>query len=566
MKIWRHVGSKDNPADCASRGMLLNELEGHGLWWNGPSFLYKQMEEWPVQRQGILGPEQEWEERRQTRAFNVTLTTSNEILNRFSNIDRLLFVTAYALRWRSRTKGGVTPSPCEKEEALHHWIRLTQHDIFASEYEALQAGREISTRSRLLKLNPQWSAEERIIRVGGRIRNANIAMEAKHPAIIPNKTHLSWLIIDNAHKKVLHGGVQVTARYIRKRFWILHDRQSVKTQLQKCVQCFRFKQQAGKQQMGDLPRMRVQMNRPFHHTGIDFAGYFDVKLNALRSTRFTKCYVAIFICLTTKAIHLELVSDLSTRAFIDALKKFVSRRGIPLHIHSDNGTNFVGASNELPKMLHDASSTAGQLVAYELLKDNIQWHFNPAHAPHFGGIWEANVRVMKMHLNRVLQGKKLWFDEFCTILCQIEAVMNSRPLCPLTDDVDDDEAITPSHLLVGYAINTLPETSAAGDESKARTRYERMRMIYQDFWHQWSQDYLAQLQQRTKWNTAQPNAHIGQLVLLRDENLPPSRWVMGRILRVFPGKDSLVRAVELRRGGAIITRPVHQLCILPIDE
>lgn len=527
--------------------------------------MIKHTREWPSGHPIPPSADTDSEERKQTQLFNVILLEDNPLLTRFSSLNKLLFLTTQARRWRHRTKGDVVPSTQEKEHALLHWVRLIQQEAFPSEWKALCNGNAISSRSRLQQLKPQWCAKDEVIRVGGRLRNACIAEDAKHPMVLPSKGHMSWLVINEAHEKVLHGGVQVTVRYIRKRFWILHDRQTVKSQLKKCVRCFRFRQKFSGQQMGDLPSMRVQINRPFRHTGVDFAGYFEVKLNALRSTRFTKCYVAIFICLTTKAVHLELVCDLSTRAFADALKKFTARKGIPAHIYSDNGTNFVGASNELPRIFHDAASKTGQMVAQELLKDNIQWHFNPAHAPHFGGIWEGNVRVMKMHLNRVLKDRKIYYDDFHTILCQIEAIMNSRPLCPLSDDVDDDEALTPSHLLVGYGINTLPETFAESDTTSAKSRYGEMRAIYQNFWKLWSQDYLTQLQQRTKWNVVRPNVHVGQLALLKDDNLPPSRWLTGRITQVFPGADSLIRAVELKCGKSIVTRPIHKLCVLPID-
>lgn len=165
----------------------------------------------------------------------------------------------------------------------------------------------------------------------------------------------------------------------------------------------------------------TQINRPFSHTGVDFAGYFVVKTSKLRNASFKKCYVALFMCVTTRAIRLELVRDLSTVAFLDAIKNFVGRRGSSSHMYSENSTNFVGAANRLPDLFLDAKSEVSMEIGNLLIKENIQWHFNPVQAPHFAGVWLNPIKQIKLHLNKVLRGLKLRFEDFNTVLIQVEA-------------------------------------------------------------------------------------------------------------------------------------------------
>ncbi|XP_049886415.1 uncharacterized protein LOC126380876 [Pectinophora gossypiella] len=201
--------------------------------------------------------------------------------------------------------------------------------------------------------------------------------------------------------------------------------------------------------MADLPKPRVTPSRPFTHTGVDFTGQVEVKANKGRGIKTTKAYIAVFIWLSTKAIHIELVSDLSTAAFLAALKRLCARRGTPRHMYSDSGTNFVGAAKSLLKERREAlqyyinSEFLGCISGW-----GIDWHFNAPSWPTAGGLWEAAVKSMKHHLKRVLGEQKLTFEELSTLLTQIEGCLNSRPLIAITDNIDDLDCLTPGHFLV----------------------------------------------------------------------------------------------------------------------
>jgi hypothetical protein len=224
-----------------------------------------------------------------------------------------------------------------------------------------------------------------------------------------------------------------------------------------CIKCFRYNPRPAKTQiMGHLPASRVLPAPPFTSTGIDFAGPVMTRISAGRGIKTMKSYTAVFVCMVTKAMHLELVSNLTTDAFLAALKRFTARRGRCSNIFSDNGTNFVGADRALQKEYKSAIKNATQYAAELIANDGIRWHFIPPSAPHFGGLWEAGVKSVKRHLMEVIGSHTLSFEEFSTFLCHAEACLNSRPLVQLSSDPNDYEALTPGHFLTERALTAPP--------------------------------------------------------------------------------------------------------------
>ncbi|XP_029154740.1 uncharacterized protein LOC114927851 [Nylanderia fulva] len=233
-------------------------------------------------------------------------------------------------------------------------------------------------------------------------------------------------------------------------------------------------------------------------------------------------------------------------------------------MYSDNGTNFVGAERELTAAFRAAIRDPDFLN--RTASDRITWHFMPPSAPHFGGLWEAGVRSVKHHLRRVIGAHTLTFKEFSTVLCNVEACLNSRPLAPLNDSVDDYEPLTPEHFLIGSALTAVPEPSVLNLRENRLSRWQLVRQISERFWKLWLDDYVNTLQQRVKWKRpAKTEIRVGQLVLLRNPLLPPCKWELARVLRCHTGQDGLTRVVTVKTAASEYKRPINKLCLLPID-
>ena len=312
--------------------------------------------------------------------------------------------------------------------------------------------------------------------------------------------------------------------------------------------------------MGALPSERTELTRPFAHTGTDIAGPFDIKNYTGPACLITKGYVCVFVCFSTKAIHLEPTSDLSTTTFMSAFQRFISRRGCPLHIHSDNGTNFIGASKQLAReFLHNSKVAIENKYSHQ----NIQWHFIPPGAPHMGGLWEAGVKSFKSHIRKLAGPFKYTFEEFSTLLSQIEACLNSRPLSPQSQDPSDLSALTPGHFLTGGPILAPLESVPTESPISVTNRWQRLKVIHKDFCVRWKNEYLRELQKRTKWKTPYPDFQIDDLVIVKEDNLPPNTWRLGRVIQLHNGPDNRVRVVDIRTQKGTIRRPIAKLIRLP---
>lgn len=284
--------------------------------------------------------------------------------------------------------------------------------------------------------------------------------------------------------------------------------------------------------MGDLPKPRVNPSPPFSHTGVDYAGPMNVIPFVGRGHKATKYYVAVFVCLAIKAIHLESVDDYSPESFLAAFSRFVGRRGLPSDVYSDNGTNFRGADRELQRSFRALTNDPRLKDAFS--NDGIKWHFVPPAAPHFGGLWEAGVKNFKHHLRRVIGSRTLSRAELVTLLCKIEACLNSRPISALCDDSTDLSALTPGHFLIGRPLISVPEESVLELNTNRLSRWQHVQSIHEQIWRSWSCEYLHSLQQRHKWAESSPNVGINELILLKKNLLPPSKWELARIIQVHP--------------------------------
>ena len=299
--------------------------------------------------------------------------------------------------------------------------------------------------------------------------------------------------------------------------------------------------------MGDLPAARVTSNRPFYVCGVDYAGPFYV-IERLRSRATSEAYICIFVCFVTKAVDIELARDLITEAFLNCLRRFVSRRGKCQHIHSDNGTNFVGARNELNELYELLRNRKFQQTVNDfLLQNRIQWHMIPPHAPNFGGLWEGAIKSAKKHLTRVLGETRMTFEELYTVLTQVESCLNSRPLSPNSSDPTDLNPFIPGHFLIGDSLSAVPQPDLRHIPQNRLSRYEHLQRMLQHFWDRWHSEYLSQLQQRHNWTRDHTSFLApGAMVVIKEDNQPPMKWRLGCVMELHPGPDNVAQVVSVR--------------------
>jgi hypothetical protein len=568
---WKHVNSADNPADIISRGVYPSELLINNLWFTGPHWLSQNPDGWPSQTAQQITDEVP--ELRQVVTFTVTGTDDSHpnlwVINQFSTFRKLRRIIALCLRFADLCKKRITkngynhPSTAELQNAEEKIILLVQKANFEHEIRDLKAGRQVNSKSKLKLLNP-FIDNSGMIRVGGRLSNSQYPHDKKYPIVLP-KGHVTRLILENTHRDQLHAGPTATLAAVREKFWPLDGRSEIRKVVHRCIPCFRTKPHDNNPIMGNLPSHRVKASRPFTNCGVDFGGPIFLKIGGIRSKKTTKAYICLFVCFSTKAIHLELVSDLTAANFLNGLKRFIARRGMVANIYSDNATNFVGAQRDLRDVF--LADEFGNIVLRHLAEFNINWHFIPARSPHFGGLWEAGIKAVKGHIKRVIGQTSLTYEEMYTLLTGIEACLNSRPLCPLTEDPSDLNVLTPGHFLIGTAMTSPLEHQIVDVPQNRLTRWQHLEQMRQHFWNRWSKEYVGQLQERPKWQKGNSSAAIkeGDLVVLK-EATPPLTWKLGRVTAVHPGADDIIRVATVKTDSGTTKRAVRNLCVLPIDD
>lgn len=564
---WAYVRSVQNPADILSRGCSPEDLKHCDMWWNGPPFLRDI--DYEVESTPDV-PEELIPELKQIVVTSSSATVEGEpVLERFSSFSKLQRVLAQVVRFIRLVR-----TPKEKRS---HWNNITVQDMQGAMGYIIRALQQTGLREeiqclkrgvlpkRLAGLQP-FIDEKGFVRVGGRLQNSLLPFDAKHQFLIPRDHHVTKLLIRQYHEERLHDGPSGLLAAIRQRFWITDARSAIRKVTRSCISCFKVKPRKVQPLMGNLPEDRVSAVSPFELTGVDYAGPVMVK-EGRHKPKHVKAYISLFVCLTTKAIHLELVSDLTTEAFLAALDRFVNRRGLVRKIMSDNATNFAGASKELHQlflMFRDDVSRAK--INDSLLKREIEWEFIPPRSPNFGGLWEAGVKVVKSHLTRTLGNAVLTFEEFATVLTHVEAIVNSRPLYALSEDPNEPLPITPAHLLHLKPLEPVAKPSLTDVPTNRLSRWQYLTYLRDQFWKKWSQNYLSTLQERAKWTQQRPNVKLGTIVLLMEDNQPVQSWRMGRIVGIHPGRDGQIRVADVKTMTGVFRRAVSKLAPLPIPD
>ncbi|XP_030586866.1 uncharacterized protein LOC115781376 [Archocentrus centrarchus] len=551
---WKYVCTEHNPADDVSRGFSAEELASNERWHKGPAFLWQREEFWPLQPElGGLPSEAEVKKSSQTYTISSKVTTHSAVdcfFHKYSSWYKLKRAIALILRAKDILLKKMKTKLCAP---------VTLNDLKRAEISIIDyVQRSQITKplrvNNLRKLAPVRLSDG-LLRVGGRLTNAPIPEAAKHPVILPQKHHVSELIIWHFHKLTGHSGAERVLSEIRQSFWIVRGRITVKRVLARCIPCKRHRAPISTQYMADLPADRVTPSQPpFTSVGVDYFGPINIR----RGRGEVKRYGCLFTCLTTRAIHLEVAHSLDTDSFINALQRFMARRGTPQLMRSDNGSNFVGARSELQKALDEWNQ---QKIEEHLLQRETQWKFNPPAASHMGGVWERQIRTVRSILMGLTGQQTLDDEGLMTLFCIIEKIVNGRPLTKLSEDPRDGQPLTPNDLLLLRPECSLPPGHFV-KQDLYRRRWRQVQYLADIFWTRWTKEYLPSLQQRQKWTHHSRNYQVGDIVLVLHESTPHSQWPLGLVIDVNVGADGLVRSVQVKTQTGIYTRPIHKLCLL----
>ncbi|XP_067245167.1 uncharacterized protein [Chanodichthys erythropterus] len=553
------------------------------MWLTGPKFLFTTTSpETDTSLFSMIDPEEDIEVRPQVTSC-ATHTSSKELdtkrFERFSSwrsltraIARLVHITHSFKQdsGKSTCRGWhICVKPCsvqDLEKAKSILIHSVQAEAFSEELKCLQVGTVISKQSPLFNLSP-YIDKSGLLRVGGRLSQANLGRDEQCPLILPGHCHITSLLIQHYHKQVAHQGRIFTEGALREAgFWIIGGKRRISSVIFQCLQCRRLRGKILTQKMSDLPPERLSMDPPFSYVGLDVFGPWMVTSRRTRGGQAnSKRWAVLFTCMSTRAIHIEVIESMDSSSFINALRRFFAVRGPAKQLRSDCGTNFVGACKKL-KM---ESVTEDRRVQEYLSDSGCSWVFNPPHSSHMGGSWERMIGVSRRILESMLQKlgpSKLSHEVLTTFMAEVTAIVNARPLVPVSTDPDAPFILTPATLLTQKTSAVPPPPGEFGERDLFIRQWRQVQSLANTFWNRWRKEYLATLQNRRKWQNESSNLQVGDVVLLKNIQAKRNDWPMGIVLETFPGRDGKVRKVEVKvvKDGSskVFLRPISDVVLL----
>ena len=417
---WHYISTRENPADIVSRGATITQLQD--LWLHGPKFLSDpsfSMDDQPKREFPLLTDDPEIR-----KVFTHTTVTEDvmdfiSFFDKFSSWSKVIRILSHVLKLGSKhRKQGINP---DGPHVFNSVLKLLQQAYLPEEMEKLQEGLRISRKSPLFTLDP-FIDDEGILRVGGRLDDALTSYQVRHPAVMPGKAHLTKLFVAHKHAEVGHQGKLTTLNHIRSSGIYIYGQGTrvVSSMIYNSVSCIRLRGKPMTQKMSNLPAQRTEPTPPFTHVGMDVFGPFSCKDGRKENKR----YGLIFTCLASRAVHLELLEDMTTDCFINSFRCFTAIRGPVKTLLSDRGTNFVGARNEFQKSLLDMMDKKAQRY---LKSKQCEFKFNIPSASHMGGVWERLIRSVRDVLKGILlERNSSRLDTAClrTLLYECMSIVN----------------------------------------------------------------------------------------------------------------------------------------------
>ncbi|XP_062557731.1 uncharacterized protein LOC134222586 [Armigeres subalbatus] len=518
---WRWVPSRLNVADDATKWKALH-LDESSRWFKAPDFLYGHPDSWPQQK---LPSADTPEEIRQIHVHRTVTKRELVALDRFSKWERLLRTIAYVhrfiniLSYRVRGESSVLPTCLnqnELEKAERTIWKQIQFDEYATEISRMNRSHELPPNqrvqldrdSKLHHVSP-FLDENGVIRMETRIANAdNFAQDFRFPVILSKDHYGTLLIMDWYHRQYHHHSSETVVNEMKQKYHVSRLREALKKTRKKCMWCKVYNAKPNNPRMAPLPIARTTPNiRAFTYTGLDYFGPLLIK----QGRSEVKRWVALFTCLTIRAVHLEPVTSLSTESCKMAIRRFIARRGSPKEIYSDQGTNFVGASRELDQQCREINESLAETFTNTVT----QWRFNPPSTPHMGGAWERMVRSVKCALASLSTIRKPNDEVFLTLLAEAESMVNSRPLTYMPVDSEDQTALTPNcFLMLSTSGVNQPAKSMSNKGLSCTSSWNLLQSILDQFWRRWVREYLPVISKRTKWFVDCRPIEVGDLVII----------------------------------------------------
>ncbi|XP_047992014.1 uncharacterized protein LOC125230827 isoform X2 [Leguminivora glycinivorella] len=573
---WKYVPGGLNVADDATR--LKDRDIDLSRWFSGPDFLLLPFSEWPKEPSTLeTTPVLEELKSSKTHVGVINLDKPSSVLpdhSQFSEWLRFVRATARIFqcidKFRSllahndpNSKTKTNPSPRklpplsaeQMQKAEIAILRQTQTDLFGEEFALLRESKPLPKSSKLYPLCPVID-EDGLLRLDSRIKHMkNVDYATTSPIILDGRHPVVRLLIRHYHVQAAHAFNELVINELKQRFWILRCRSEVRMVARRCAYCIKRKARPHIPPTGDIPEVRLEHHkRPFTNTGLDYFGPVEVSIGRRREKR----WIALFTCMTTRAVHLEIVASLSADSAIMSIRRFAARRGLPNKILSDNGTCFVGANRQLCEFYSNA-------VQDFAASKQIEWCYIPPASPFMGGCWERLVKTVKTALLVTLKERAPREELLHTLLLEAEGLINSRPLTYVTEN-KEIESLTPSHFLIGTSSpQQLPRVLEDG-VFVAKKEWQKVLRLSEYFWSRWLKEYLPLLRPRRSDGRQYRNLEINDIVLVVDPDLPRGVWPLGRILQVFPGRDGIVRVADVATKGGILRRPARKLARLMCDD
>ena len=517
---WYFVNTKDNPADLATRPVHAKSL-ATSCWFSGPKSLWHH----PTKNnENIELPDDLPETKSLPDDFSALVTTSenghlfNNLFLKVSNWSRLLKIVTFVVSftWKMMNKLRLKKGESNNKSDLSPRRTAQRFLIREAQSECLRASHKNCTRDHLLSkfesLNPFFD-QEGILRVGGRLKKANLPTDVKHPILLPKAHKITMLIVNHYHQRCQHQGRHITHGTIRNAgFFIENGGKVIKQLIKNCVICMKLRKSCEEQFMADLPPDRVNPAPPFLHTGLDVMGPWKVRdgVTTRRNSAERKAWAVLFTCLASRAVHIELITSLDTSSMKNALSRFFALRGRCALLRSDRGTNFIGACGEIDM----------QQVSSSIERSECRWEFNAPHASHHGGAWERKIGQIKRILDAALiqMGTRyLTQDELNTLFQEAAAIVNSTPLWKVSADPNDPQPLSPMMLLTMKNSDFINNSNYTESDIAAygKRRWRRVQYVADQFWSRWKTFYLQELQTRQKWTRKCRSLEKGDIVLVK---------------------------------------------------